>query len=1081
MEQYSLFDTIPDGKINQGRRDFLVVPWNTNFLRVLLDEAVNDCDGDISRAAFIFPHSRPEKYLTRLLRGDDRIRRPLIMPDFFTINGLFSSLARQITGTTAWEAGMLDQVGLLLECVRAETADANLFQVLPGVAHNSRGLLDEARQFFPWGIRLASLFEECFTQGCTPKNFQYVDEQVTPFAARLLERLAGIYSRYRAGLAARQWSTPGLNAAIVADHLAGRGHLPPFVPEGANIYIAGFHTLTETEDAVFRHIWQECGARIILHADPGLIDGEGHWSCEPLKQWAMRWKARMLLTGIYEEKKQYIRYIEGFDLHSQLAVLEEELAESGTSETKTSESDAPSPENHEADTAVILPDNGLLLPVLHHLPHTDINISMGYPLERSSLFRLLDTILRAQENRRGETYYWRDLIELVRHPYLKMLSSGIAEGEEEILPPGPGFTPIPQEENLPKRGDLRRMLGEFEKGIRAYSSSYLNPFELLEIAASSETAPKDADSVTMARQVLQCALSTFENPRTAKDVGVALDGLCRFLLDYGGTLWDRFLIDAECLYRLIQSVIPELTQSALAEEEFTVPTLFTLTRQLLNAQRVPFEATPLVGLQVMGLLEARLLTFKRVFVVDATEDRLPGSSIGDPLLPGSLRPELGLPPPHSGETVTAYHFFRLVNGADEVALLWQNAPESPGIQDAKKKKSRFVEELLWQEEKQRGKLFEKNGTDENLTVLSASIAPMRRNDESLPVTKDIRALIANLLKRPVSASLLDSYLSCPLRFFYERMSGLAPAEEITEGEDPLNIGKLLHQTLQDFYTPLLNRELPSGDSLDTQEFEELHEELMATLRAQSIYGRLSRNLPADSFAMLKTAAELRLKNYLKNQPLTRVLALETKIQVNLAIDLPLPEYPALSGITLTGVADRIDLRPRIDISPGEDDTPSSRSSIHILDYKTGVPSAPSFGLWSNDSLWRRMETWTLGTSSQAEGIQLLSSLAGELKSVQLPLYLLLFSQGDVKGVSQNAKGALLDAAWVTLGGEGKEVPLFPLDLSAAKRNFITTRQIPELISFLLRHMCGSDTIFPLPGKHCDWCFRANSCRVPQLP
>ncbi|MDR1359698.1 MAG: hypothetical protein LBJ82_01855, partial [Deltaproteobacteria bacterium] len=190
---------------NSGARPFLVVPWERGFLSALLDLALEDCGGDLSRAVFIFPHSRPERYLLRLLQEHPRVRLPLILPQIQTISGLFSLLSRRISGVAAWEAGLLDRVGLLLETVRAQSSASGLFQTPPDAAPLAQAsALDSAHLFFPWGVRLAALFEECFSQHRVPGNIFHTQGQVTPFAAGLLERLSNIYAGYAAGLAARE-------------------------------------------------------------------------------------------------------------------------------------------------------------------------------------------------------------------------------------------------------------------------------------------------------------------------------------------------------------------------------------------------------------------------------------------------------------------------------------------------------------------------------------------------------------------------------------------------------------------------------------------------------------------------------------------------------------------------------------------------------------------------------------------------------------------------------------------------------------------------------------------------------------
>ncbi|MDR0339490.1 MAG: PD-(D/E)XK nuclease family protein, partial [Desulfovibrio sp.] len=233
------------------RHPFRVVPWNRDFLKALLDMAVEECGGDLKRAVFLFPHARPKRYLALLLRDDPRLARPLIMPAMHTVGELFRTMAGRLHAQPAWSASRLDRVGLLLTCVREETGE--------------RPDTWDARRFFPWGLRLASLFEECFSQCRRPENFLHVDS-VSPFAALLLERLGNIFARYERSLLERGWTTPGHEAFTVAEFLARERRLPPGrLPGHADsrpVYIAGFHLLTGAENALFRLLWEEHGARV---------------------------------------------------------------------------------------------------------------------------------------------------------------------------------------------------------------------------------------------------------------------------------------------------------------------------------------------------------------------------------------------------------------------------------------------------------------------------------------------------------------------------------------------------------------------------------------------------------------------------------------------------------------------------------------------------------------------------------------------------------------------------------------------------------------------------------------------------
>lgn len=1098
---------------------FTLIPWNTDFLRGLTDLALAETNGNISRAVFIFPHGRPKRYLSLLLRQDAAVRRPLIMPVMHTVSALFSASAGRIQSRPAWNAGLLDRIGLLLACVRKEALEGA-----------DMPFLTEARAFFPWGARLAALYEECFSQHKTPVDFLHVEDQVSPFAAMLLSRLGSIFARYSTAMRERGWTSPGHAAGLAAQHVLETGELPDGLlpdPSVSPVYIAGFHALSGAERILFRHLWERMNARVVLHGDAALCSSpeKAHWSCLPLAEWAKDWGTHIALhhTGktVPQPEKPRIRYVSGFDLHSQLAVLQEELADI-TANGREAPNAAPGnkPEkgklpvtadpppgnhgqaflpidlladknpaheaereeeesfaalekladpaaDHRADTLVALPDNGLLMPVLHHLPRRDVNVSMGYPLARSPVFRLLDTLARLQEGRKKNGYYWRDLVELIRHPYLKMLRPALSDQA------GPGPEYPDSEHSGPDAGknggrtDLRRELHRLEQALRGQDRKYADPRHLagaMYTPLPAHERPKP-ETAALLEKLFSVTLDAFENPGRPLDLAGALEGLCAFLLAHGRHLWKRFPIDAECLHRLRQSLIPELGRSELARESFAPETLFALLRNLMEAERVPFEAVPLVGLQVMGMLETRLLSFRRVCIVDAGEDSLPGSPAGDPLLPEALRREIGLPSLHSREQVAAYTFFRLIFGAEEVLLLWQEGGDTPSLQDQKKKKSRFIEELLWEEEKKLGRLLAAQGRDGPLTVLESRAAPLPLQPRAITVSPPVRALLDALLKKPLSASLFDAYLRCPARFYYERLIGLAPADEVHEGDDPLAVGNLFHDVLRQGYAPLLERALPGGDALA----EELRDDLLALYYSSSSFAALMRSLPADSAAMLVEAGKKRLTDYLKRQPPTRVMAVETPFTVTFT--------QGGGRWSLTGTADRIDQRcdPEGAASPF-----AGTQGLIILDYKTGRVPLTAFSLWENEGLWRRMASWAPGAAGEENSPSILAELAGLLESVQLPLYLLLrelaVSSGKAGGRGESPPA--LDAAFVALAQGGEEIPLFAPALGLAERRKIIENRIPDLVFFLISHMSACTRLAPHPGKHCDWCSCSKLCMLP---
>lgn len=320
-------------------------------------------------------------------------------------------------------------------------------------------------------------------------------------------------------------------------------------------------------------------------------------------------------------------------------------------------------------------------------------------------------------------------------------------------------------------------------------------------------------------------MDTWARVHTLGGLADALSGLCDTLLVYGSgndedgagngkaDIWSRFPIDAECLFRLMQRVIPALKDNGMADTPLPWPLMQAMLLELVRAERVPFEADPLTGLQVLGMLETRLLRFSRVFLVDVTDDRLPGAPIRSPLLPDSLRALLGLPDTRNREQLAAYTFHRLIAGADEVWLYWQEGVETSGLFDGKKQRSRLVEELIWQEEQARGQRL-KPGR-EPLRTAALDVRPPVRVRKVVPKTPAIREQIAASLKHPLSATRLDAYLTCPLRYYYERLCAIAPIDEVNEDDNPAAVGVLLHNVLRDFYAPAVGktvrRDAQSGD------------------------------------------------------------------------------------------------------------------------------------------------------------------------------------------------------------------------------------------------------------------------------
>jgi len=998
----------------------LLVPWDRDFIDAVADRLVAATGGDFVRVTALFPLRRAGRFLADRLAAHPGLAKPCLLPEIAAVDQWLAGLGRSVHGRPLRLLDPLGRVGLLhavVQDLQKGLGDA------PWIG--ARAFPQELHRFFPWGLRLADLCEELFRHGVAAKNIVHAAAEVLPQAAAILENLKAIHETYRIRLLDSGAATPGLCQALAAENPAETAALIG----DRRLFACGFSTPSGDEETMFRFLHAAGRLELMWHGDPLLATDpdRAHFSCRELAAFARRLGAPVVVHGQdmpsrptagrrrrAETPAQHslfptsaprtaaelladktIRFHEGYDLHSQLVALGREL-------------DA-APDL--ADAAVVLPDTGLLMPVLHQLPRRDVNISMGYPLARSSVSRLIETILRLQETRNGPgRYAWREMVAFLRHPYLKMLKLGDAE-------------------------PLRPVFAAWEKQVRQ-GGTHLDPFELEippddaqdahdEHGGVPQPAATRAAVAGLAGRVLETCLRAFEDVKTPRGLGDALAGLAGLLLDeaHAGDIWERFLIDAECLFRVTSGVIPALRGGDLADEPFPARTLFTILRGLLAAERAAFEAEPLSGLQIMGMLETRLLSFSRIYILDAVEDRLPGVAPHDPLLPDALRHLLGLADSRQRDAVAAYTFYRLIMGAAEVVIFYRAGVQGGGLFDDKPMRSRFVDQLLWEMEKRRGKIIRPG--EPPLYMVSLPLRPIPARDASVEKTPAVRAALDTVLGKPLSASLLDAYLTCPLRFYYGRVMRLAPLDEVAEEGDAAELGKLVHEVLHDTLAPFLGREIEGGN-IDTQA-------LFSRFEAALLAAPFFHALPPDGRLFLAGTGRERLRRFVAHMPRTTPLSLETKLSVNL---------PGAGREWLfTGVADRADRR---------------EAGVVILDYKTGKPRKPGAGLWEDGTFWGRV-----ADAAAVDDDGLFSEVRQRVQSVQLPLYGLLYaaSMGETPH----------EAACVELRRSGEECGLFGERTPVEVRRAAILERTPVLVDYLLRHLTGAPRFAPQPSRVCDWC------------
>ena len=702
-------------------------------------------------------------------------------------------------------------------------------------------------------------------------------------------------------------------------------------------------------------------------------------------RWRRNWQVK--LNEIRPEKvpEPELFFFEAHDLHSELKELKQRL---------------PSKIDPRPDRcAVVLLSTGSLIPLIHHLPEGPVNLTMGYPLRLTGLFTFLESLISLilrQDKERG--YRLGDLLELLKSPYLEA------------------------------RRDL-------ETRLREFGAPFITRERLLELVK------EDPALSAYLKDLFEEVVGPLEEARTPKELSQALRRVFSFLKpeeNFGA--FERGFLSA-----MVETVLPGLETSLFSQERMKPRGLFRLLEEMISSVRVPFEGEPLGGLQVMGLLETRLLSFEEVFFLDLNEGVLPDVEEVNPLVPHEVRTALGLPDRERDEAILRYHFERLLGTARKAHLFWQFQTTRSGEAglEGKKIRSRYVEKLIWEIEKREGKPFSESEEAHRLEKSSLEIlSEGLSRPEPLRKDESFREAIKESLGK-VSPSLLERYLKCPLNFFYARVLRLR-APGVPEEMDHAQLGEAVHQALKEFFEDAAGHKLPAQVRKEDLSFKKLSSLFRKALKGQDFY----RHLSEERKFFLLEGAEFRLRKYLKNHPeKTTIFALEK------TYTLPFTA-PGLGKIELTGRIDRVDFRDGLYL---------------VLDYKTG---------WLKDL--KGDKVLGLDASSWLEerrfDDETLREILEQLPDLQLPFYAYLFVKDRLNQGKGKALWEKVTAAYVELYKKGEEKYLFAPDKIGNSADWLREK-FPKLLTYLITHILKAPYWYPAPDESaCKYCDYKKMCR-----
>ena len=406
------------------------------------------------------------------------------------------------------------------------------------------------------------------------------------------------------------------------------------------------------------------------------------------------------------------------------------------------------------NTAVILPDEELLLPLLHSFPENmpTANLTMGYPIKltaTASFAALLRKAYDRASSKNAETFfYFEDVKAILSHPYANV------------------FLDSKSIENIKK--------AIVQQHLFNISTSQLEDFSNRKTSIIFSNLSKNAsaqETIIFLDNIFSHLLSLIENESSK--------GIIRSKIEV-----DCIIAYREALARLSDSI-------STYDIKMTRNTLLLLTDRLLSTEKVTFEGEPLKGVQIMGILESRCLDFDNIIIPSMNERVFPRKMRTRSFIPNSLRQGYGMPTLHFQESIFAYYFYRMISRAKKVHLLFDS--RTSGLKSGDH--SRYISQLKH--------LYPKSNIDIkslNFEIKQRSSHPLNI-DKTGAVAETLNKFLTTDSKKYLSASSLKNYLICPLLFYFRNIENIDSDIEPSEFMDAITIGNIFHKIMQDLYTP----------------------------------------------------------------------------------------------------------------------------------------------------------------------------------------------------------------------------------------------------------------------------------------
>jgi len=732
-----------------------------SFLHRLANIFYTQYGAEISRFTFVFPNRRAGLFFRRYL--SEFIEKPLFSPEIMTINECFFS---------ASELRQADRLNLLFR----------LYNIYIGIRKNAESFDD----FVFWGEMLLNDFDDVdkhranakqiFTNVTELKEIDLIFDAFSENQIKAIREfwknfdpmptgktqqnfvstwkiLLPLYEKFRASLIADKLATEGMIFRNVAERLKQKETILQW--ENKQFVFIGFNALNPCEKTLFAELKKLQQADFYWDYEAETLrDSENQASrfyTENIHLFPSKLEIEPIVESLHEKEIELIAIPSETGQAKQVYSILNELFP---------------PENQTKNwinTAVVLPDENLLVPLLHSLPEQieKVNVTMGFPLKTTPISGLIEHIFELQKRKRvsenGASFYFQTVLNILNHQYIALLCAN----EVAFLT-----------KKIAQNNWIYIDKSEFSK----------NKLLCAIFTAQTETASFLPYLLAILRQ-LQNGWEQFSGEE--KNFRLELD----FLYQYYITL----------------NRMADIVSAKPDELEMSLDTLMRLIRQLTAGVSIPFVGEPLDGLQIMGTLETRGLDFENLIITSFNEGVFPKRSPQNSFIPYNLRRAFDLPTTEHQDALSAYNFYRLIHRAKRIFFLYDSRTE--GIQSGEV--SRFAHQLHYHY----GVKINRKSVSFDISFESPKVLQIEKNKAVLEKLERFFGTDENA--KSLSASAINDYIDCPLQFYLTRVEEMRETDEVQETVEDKVFGTIFHGAMEFLYEPY------KGKMLQISDFDEL--------------------------------------------------------------------------------------------------------------------------------------------------------------------------------------------------------------------------------------------------------------------